>query len=322
MGQALIEGPDHASVAAFLETLCPADLVNLAPGRQRYTQLLNDDGGIVDDLMVTRPPGADGALRLVVNAARKAVDFALIRERAALGHPPDPARRSGADRPSRPLGGGDLGAPCARGGARDHALHERPAGADSRNSRPSSPARATPAKTDTKFRSPRRRRTASPAFCSLSPMSRRSGSARAIRSSSRPASAFMGTNSTRRSIRSKRLCPGRSKSAGASRADFLARSAFSAALANGPESPARRRSPGRSGACAGRGGDRFARRRADRHRHLRRASARASARRLRWASLRAHTPPVGTPISLVVRGKPLSARVVALPFHPHAYYRG
>jgi aminomethyltransferase len=31
---------------------------------------------------------------------------------------------------------------------------------------------------------------------------------------------------------------------------------------------------------------------------------------------------VGTPISLVVRGKPLSARVVALPFHPHAYYRG
>ena len=31
---------------------------------------------------------------------------------------------------------------------------------------------------------------------------------------------------------------------------------------------------------------------------------------------------VGTPINLMVRGKPLSARVVALPFHPHAYYRG
>ena len=31
---------------------------------------------------------------------------------------------------------------------------------------------------------------------------------------------------------------------------------------------------------------------------------------------------VGTPIGLVVRGRPLSARVVALPFHPHAYYRG
>ena len=81
MGQALIEGADHASVAAFLETLCPADFLNLAPGRQRYSQLLDDDGGIVDDLMVTRPPGADGALRLVVNAARKAVDYALIRHR-------------------------------------------------------------------------------------------------------------------------------------------------------------------------------------------------------------------------------------------------
>ncbi len=79
MGQALIESADHAAVAGFLESLCPADLLNLAPGRQRYTQLLNENGGIVDDLMVTRPPGADGALRLVVNASRKEVDFALIR---------------------------------------------------------------------------------------------------------------------------------------------------------------------------------------------------------------------------------------------------
>jgi aminomethyltransferase len=35
---------------------------------------------------------------------------------------------------------------------------------------------------------------------------------------------------------------------------------------------------------------------------------------------RAYTA-VGTPIGLVVRGKPLSARVAALPFYPHAYYR-
>jgi len=85
MGQALIEGADHATVAAFLEQLCPADLLGLAPGRQRYTQLLNENGGIVDDLMVTRPPGADGALRLVVNAARKDVDFAALRERLPPG---------------------------------------------------------------------------------------------------------------------------------------------------------------------------------------------------------------------------------------------
>ena len=85
MGQALIEGADHTAVARFLESLCPADLLNLAPGRQRYTQLLNENGGIVDDFMVTRPPGAAGTLRLVVNAARKAVDFALLRQRLPAG---------------------------------------------------------------------------------------------------------------------------------------------------------------------------------------------------------------------------------------------
>jgi aminomethyltransferase len=78
MGQAELVGPDHATAAAALERLCPADFVDLAPGRQRYSQLLNAEGGIVDDLMVSRPPGADGKLNLVVNAARKAVDFALL----------------------------------------------------------------------------------------------------------------------------------------------------------------------------------------------------------------------------------------------------
>jgi aminomethyltransferase len=85
MGQALIGGADHAAVAGFLESFCPADFLNLAPGRQRYTQLLNENGGIVDDLMVTRPPGAAGTLRLIVNAARTAVDFALIRQRTPSG---------------------------------------------------------------------------------------------------------------------------------------------------------------------------------------------------------------------------------------------
>ena len=63
----------------------PGRILDLAPGRQRYTQLLNESGGIVDDLMVTRPPGADGVLRLVVNAARKAVDFALVGKRLPTG---------------------------------------------------------------------------------------------------------------------------------------------------------------------------------------------------------------------------------------------
>ncbi len=81
MGQATLDGPDHATVARALEALCPADLLSLAPGRQRYTQFLNDDGGVIDDLMVTRPPDADGRLLIVVNAARKQVDFALLAQR-------------------------------------------------------------------------------------------------------------------------------------------------------------------------------------------------------------------------------------------------
>ena len=80
MGQAFLMGPNHATVAAALETLVPADIQNLAPGRQRYTQLLNAEGGILDDLMVTRSAEEheDGVLMLVVNAACKEEDFAHI----------------------------------------------------------------------------------------------------------------------------------------------------------------------------------------------------------------------------------------------------
>ena len=78
MGQAILAG---AGAARLLETLTPADLFELAPERTRYTQLLDDSGGILDDLMATRLPGRDERLFLVVNAATKAQDFALI-ERA------------------------------------------------------------------------------------------------------------------------------------------------------------------------------------------------------------------------------------------------
>jgi aminomethyltransferase len=78
MGQAILSG---AGAALALESLTPADLAALPPGKCRYTQLLNDSGGIVDDLMVTRLPGVEERLLLVVNASRKADDFALIRAR-------------------------------------------------------------------------------------------------------------------------------------------------------------------------------------------------------------------------------------------------
>ena len=73
MGQACLLGPDHETAAGFLETLVPADILNLALGQQRYSQLLDENGGILDDLMVTRPaePERAGQLFLVVNAGTK-----------------------------------------------------------------------------------------------------------------------------------------------------------------------------------------------------------------------------------------------------------
>src|SRR5690606_22490568 len=89
MGQAKLVGPDHQTTAAALEALVPADILNLKPGMQRYTQLLNPQGGIVDDLMVARPadPAEDGTLFLVVNASRKEVDYEYIS-----AHLPDTVR--------------------------------------------------------------------------------------------------------------------------------------------------------------------------------------------------------------------------------------
>lgn len=81
MGQRRLVGPDHDTTARALEAATPGDILGLAPGRMRYSMFLTGEGGIVDDLMVTRPQNADGILLLVVNAARKAVDDAFLRTR-------------------------------------------------------------------------------------------------------------------------------------------------------------------------------------------------------------------------------------------------
>jgi aminomethyltransferase len=83
MGQRILAGPDHATTARALEALTPGNFENLAKGRQRYSMLLNDEGGIVDDLMATRPLAEEeeGEILLVVNAGRKDVDDRYIRER-------------------------------------------------------------------------------------------------------------------------------------------------------------------------------------------------------------------------------------------------
>ncbi|ASP36225.1 glycine cleavage system aminomethyltransferase GcvT [Labrenzia sp. VG12] len=82
MGQAILVGPDHETTARALEAMTPSNFVELGLGRQRYTVLLNSEGGIIDDLMVTRSVSEedDGRLMLVVNASRKDVDYAHFRQ--------------------------------------------------------------------------------------------------------------------------------------------------------------------------------------------------------------------------------------------------
>lgn len=74
MGQLLFTG-DGAAQA--LEALLPGDIKGLAEARPRYSLLLADNGGILDDLMVTRR--ADG-LYMVVNGATKEDDIGVFRD--------------------------------------------------------------------------------------------------------------------------------------------------------------------------------------------------------------------------------------------------
>jgi aminomethyltransferase len=77
MGQAGLSGPDFETAAAAFEALVPGDILGLKPGRLRYTQLLNAEGGMIDDFVAARD--RDGqTLGLVFNASRKEIDFAYI----------------------------------------------------------------------------------------------------------------------------------------------------------------------------------------------------------------------------------------------------
>lgn len=80
MGQAVLQARPGIDIAESFEQLVPGNICDLKPGQMRYTTLLTGTGGIIDDLMVTRPFAPEHAdkLFLVVNAARKAVDFAHI----------------------------------------------------------------------------------------------------------------------------------------------------------------------------------------------------------------------------------------------------
>ncbi|MDF1873316.1 glycine cleavage system aminomethyltransferase GcvT [Vannielia sp.] len=73
MGQVLLHG---AGAAEALEALVPVDIIGLKPGRQRYALFTNDEGGILDDLMVAN---YGDRLMVVVNAANAEADIAHLK---------------------------------------------------------------------------------------------------------------------------------------------------------------------------------------------------------------------------------------------------
>lgn len=73
MGQIRVDGD---GVAAQLERQIPADLIGLQTGRQKYGLLLNDQAGVLDDLMVIN---RGDHFILIVNAACKHEDLALLQ---------------------------------------------------------------------------------------------------------------------------------------------------------------------------------------------------------------------------------------------------
>ena len=82
MGQISISGADFDTMAVALEALMPADILSLKKGEMRYSVLLNKNGGIEDDLIITR--GAKGhededIISIVVNAATKNNDLAILQ---------------------------------------------------------------------------------------------------------------------------------------------------------------------------------------------------------------------------------------------------
>ncbi|WP_208250344.1 glycine cleavage system aminomethyltransferase GcvT [Rhizobium sp. T1470] len=79
MGQVVIKAKSgkYEDAALALESLVPVDILGLAEGRQRYGFFTDDNGGILDDLMITH---LDDHLFVVVNAACKDADLAHLQK--------------------------------------------------------------------------------------------------------------------------------------------------------------------------------------------------------------------------------------------------
>src|SRR3954451_3065121 len=76
MGELVVEGP---AARAFLQSMLSNDLDRIGPGQAQYTLLTNEQGGIVDDLIVYEL--GPSRFLLIVNAANREPDFEWLRER-------------------------------------------------------------------------------------------------------------------------------------------------------------------------------------------------------------------------------------------------
>jgi aminomethyltransferase len=76
MGQLVVEGP---GARAFLQSMLSNELDRIGPGQAQYTLLTNEQGGIVDDLIVYEL--GPSRFLLIVNAANRERDLEWLRER-------------------------------------------------------------------------------------------------------------------------------------------------------------------------------------------------------------------------------------------------
>ena len=181
-------------------------------------------------------------------------------------------------------------------------------------------APATPARTASRFRRRPTGRGLCARCCCAKPTCSPSASARATRCAWKPACASTAMTSTRPPARSRPVWSGRSQKRRRSEGGFPGAARIQDELADGPSATRvgikpEGRAPAREGAeILSASGERIGI-------VTRAASARASTARSPWATSPPTTPSPARPCNLIVRGKPLPARVAPLPFVPHRYAR-
>ena len=189
MGQLLVHGRD---TDLALEKLLPGDFQALADMKPKYSLLLDDSGGIVDDLMATRR-GSD--FYIVVNGATKHGDMEYMRRLLPASVVVDYMKEQALLALQGPRAAEVLETIVP--GVSDLSLC-RAAHFNGRTIACGSVARATPERTGSRFRFPESLRPTLPTQSSLTTPPSRSGSARGIRCGSRPAFRFTAMTSTGR----------------------------------------------------------------------------------------------------------------------------